>query len=88
MIKNAKTILSISAGLNINPASPTPNACNKACIIPGSIVKKKAPNNGPNTVPTPPIITIATNVIEYKRLKLPGSTPPDKVKSNEPAIPP
>ena len=56
--------------------------------MPGSIVKKKAPNIGPKTVPTPPIMTIATNVIEYKRLKLPGSTPPDYVNNNDPAIPP
>ena len=30
--------------------------------------KKKLPNNGPNTVPAPPIITIAINVTEYTKL--------------------
>ena len=31
-------------------------------------MKKKAPNSGPNTVPAPPIMTIAMKIIEYKRL--------------------
>ena len=39
-------------------------------------MKKKAPYSGPSTVPAPPIITIAINIIEYKRLNVPGSTPP------------
>ena len=50
-------------------------------------MKKNAPYKGPKTVPTPPIITMAINVIEYKRLKVPGSTPPDIMKMIDPAIP-
>ena len=54
----------------------------------GNRTKKKDPNNGPNTVPAPPIITIAMNVIEYNKLKVPGSAPPKVVISKAPATPP
>ena len=53
----------------------------------GIKIKKKLPNNGPNTVPAPPIMTIAMNVIEYTKLNWFGSTPPVKVNNNAPHTP-
>ena len=50
-------------------------------------MKKNEPNKGPRTVPGPPIITIAIKIIEYKRLNVPGSEPPNVLEINAPAIP-
>ena len=36
----------------------------------------------------PKITTIATKMIEYNKLKVPGSTPPETVKNIAPLIPP
>ena len=65
MIKKPKTIRSISPAFRKKPVSDNPVACKTAWIIPGNVVKKKAPYSGPSTVPAPPIITIAIKIIEY-----------------------
>ena len=78
---------SISPALRKKPVSDNPVACKTAWIIPGNVVKKKAPYSGPSTVPAPPIITIAIKIIEYKRLNVPGSDPPNVLEINAPAIP-
>ena len=87
IIKIPNTSLSIWARLSKVDCSNNPKKCISSWIIDGIKIKKKLPNNGPNTVPAPPIMTIAMNVIEYTKLNWFGSTPPVKVNNNAPHTP-